>query len=155
MLRYDDIAVKSPDVPWRHSCSCVMCGVGEPQTCDARLPRSGGIPYIFKACKKKSLCGICPSIWHHSRSHVTRSHLIHSVTRTTRHRGGARAKVSRSYRPALSSQLWGHQNLENSMFSVTGKISEIKRHLLSKVLFRLFFCIAVYRSEYFSIFYLT
>ena len=33
--------------------------------CDARLPRSGGIPYIFKACEKKSLCGICPSIWHH------------------------------------------------------------------------------------------
>ena len=33
--------------------------------CDARLPRSEGIPYIFKACEKKSLCGICPSVWHH------------------------------------------------------------------------------------------
>ena len=38
----------------------------QPYSCDARLPRSGGIPYIFKACEKKSLCGICPSVWHHS-----------------------------------------------------------------------------------------
>ena len=35
------------------------------QVCDARLLRSGGIPYIFKSCEKKSLWGICPSIWHH------------------------------------------------------------------------------------------
>ena len=34
--------------------------------CDDRLPRSGGIPYIFKACEKKSLGGTCPSVWHHS-----------------------------------------------------------------------------------------
>ena len=36
------------------------------RVCDARLwLRSGGIPYIFKACEKKSLCGIGPPIWHH------------------------------------------------------------------------------------------
>ena len=42
-----------------------------PRACDARLLRSGGIPYIFKACEKKSLCGICPSIWHHSHGQRT------------------------------------------------------------------------------------
>ena len=34
-------------------------------SCEARLLRSGGIPYIFKACEKKSLGGICLSVWHH------------------------------------------------------------------------------------------
>ena len=35
---------------------------------DARLPRSEGIPYIFKACEKKSLDRICP-----------RLHLLHLI----------------------------------------------------------------------------
>ena len=28
--------------------------------CDARLPRSGGIPYIFKACEKSPSAGFVP-----------------------------------------------------------------------------------------------
>ena len=53
-------------VPPAPDCFRRMWKIVQPPDCDARLPRSGGIPYIFKACEKKSLCGICPSIWHHS-----------------------------------------------------------------------------------------
>ena len=39
---------------------CTFLETFNPGCCDARLPRSGGIPYIFKACEKSPFAGFVP-----------------------------------------------------------------------------------------------